>query len=58
MDTFVILRRSGWRSADELGEAAKRSTAVGDNEVRLQLHALAYNPGNFLRTPALSAAWG
>lgn len=34
MDTFVILRRSGWRSADELGEAAKRSTAVGDNEMK------------------------
>ena len=24
-----------------------------DNEVRLQLHVLAYNMGNFLRTPAL-----
>ena len=24
-----------------------------DNEVRLQLHALAYNPGNFIRTLAL-----
>ncbi len=34
METFVILRRNGWRSADELGEAAKRSTAVGDNEMK------------------------
>jgi hypothetical protein len=30
MDTYVILRRSGWRSPEELGEAAKRSTAAGD----------------------------
>ena len=33
MDTFVILRRSGWRSPDELGEAAARSTQVGDEEM-------------------------
>ena len=33
MDTFVILRRSGWRSPDELGEAAERSTRVGDDEM-------------------------
>jgi len=33
MDTFVILRRSGWRSADELGEAAERSTRVGNEEM-------------------------
>jgi hypothetical protein len=30
MDTYVILRRSGWRSPEELGDAAKRSTAVGE----------------------------
>jgi hypothetical protein len=30
MDTYVILRRSGWRSPDELGQAAERSTAEGD----------------------------
>ena len=29
MNTYVILRRSGWRSGEELGEAAKRSTEVG-----------------------------
>ncbi len=33
MDTFVILRRSGWRSGDELGEAAERSTRVGNEEM-------------------------
>jgi hypothetical protein len=30
MDTYVILRRSGWRSPAELEEAAKRSTAAGE----------------------------
>ena len=30
MNTYVILRRGGWRSGEELGEAAKRSTAVGE----------------------------
>ena len=30
MNTYVILRRNGWRSGEELGEAAKRSTAVGE----------------------------
>jgi Protein of unknown function (DUF4242) len=30
MDLYVILRRSGWRSPEELEEAAKRSSQVGD----------------------------
>jgi Protein of unknown function (DUF4242) len=30
MDTYVILRRSGWRSPEELGQAADRSTAEGE----------------------------
>ena len=30
METYVILRRSGWRSGEELGEAAVRSTAAGE----------------------------
>lgn len=33
MDTYVILRRSGWRSGDELEEAAARSKQVGDEEM-------------------------
>lgn len=33
MKTFVILRRSGWRSPEELQAAAARSTDVGDNEM-------------------------
>jgi thiamine biosynthesis protein ThiC len=33
METYVILRRGAWGSADELGEAAGRSTKVGDEEM-------------------------
>jgi thiamine biosynthesis protein ThiC len=33
MDTYVILRRGGWDSGDELGVAAQRSKAVGDDEM-------------------------
>lgn len=30
MNTYAILRRSGWRSPEELEQAAGRSTEVGD----------------------------
>jgi Protein of unknown function (DUF4242) len=30
MDTYVILRRSGWRSPEDLQEAGARSTAEGE----------------------------
>src|SRR6202163_763306 len=30
MDTYVLLRRSGWRSPEELQQAAERSTAEGE----------------------------
>ena len=33
MKTYVILRRSGWRSPEELQEAAERSRRVGDEEM-------------------------
>jgi hypothetical protein len=33
MDTYVILRRSGWRSGGDLEAAAERSTQVGDEEM-------------------------
>jgi hypothetical protein len=33
MDTYVILRRGAWSSAQELGAAADRSRAVGDEEM-------------------------
>jgi thiamine biosynthesis protein ThiC len=33
MDTYVILRRGAWRSPEDLGRAAARSTEVGDGEM-------------------------
>ena len=30
MQTYIILRRNGWRTAEDLQEAAARSTAEGD----------------------------
>ncbi len=33
MNTYVILRRGGWESADALGLAAARSSSVGDEEM-------------------------
>jgi uncharacterized protein DUF4242 len=30
MNTYVILRRNGWRTGDELREAAERSTLEGE----------------------------
>ena len=30
METYVILRRGGWRTADDLAAAAERSTAQGE----------------------------
>jgi hypothetical protein len=33
METYVILRRSGWRSGSDLEQAAERSRQVGDEEM-------------------------
>jgi hypothetical protein len=33
MQLYAILRRSGWRSPEDLQEAAARSTRVGDEEM-------------------------
>ena len=33
MDTYVILRRSGWRSPADLEQAARRSAQVGDEQM-------------------------
>ena len=33
MNTYVILRRRAWGSGEELGQAAERSRAVGDDEM-------------------------
>jgi hypothetical protein len=38
METYLIVRRNGWRTADELQEAARRSTAEGE---RMAARALA-----------------
>jgi hypothetical protein len=37
VNTYVILRRSGWRSPEELKEAAGRSAKVGDEEMSDQI---------------------
>jgi hypothetical protein len=37
VNTYVILRRSGWRSPEELKEAAERSAKVGDEEMSDQV---------------------
>jgi len=33
MALYAIIRRDGWRTGDDLKEAAGRSSAVGDNEM-------------------------
>lgn len=49
MNTYVILRRSGWRSPEDLQAAAERSTAEGDkmaDEVRwIRSYVLAEDQG-------------
>jgi hypothetical protein len=37
MNTYVILRRSGWRSPNDLEEAATRSRQVGDEQMSDQV---------------------
>jgi hypothetical protein len=37
MQLYAILRRSGWRSGEELEEAAARSTRVADEEMSDQV---------------------
>ena len=51
METYAILRRSGWRSPEDLKEAAERSAKVGDeqmpDEVRwIRSYALAEGDGS------------
>lgn len=40
MKTFIIFRRSGWKSTQELEKAAARSTHVGLNEMPRQVRWL------------------
>jgi hypothetical protein len=50
METYVILRRNGWRTAEDLQEAAARSTAEGErtpDEVRwIRSYVLAEQDGS------------
>jgi hypothetical protein len=50
MDTYVILRRRGWKSPEELQVAGKRSGEVGDAEMSddvrwIRSYALAEDDG-------------
>jgi hypothetical protein len=50
METYVILRRRGWKSPDELQVAGKRSGEVGDDEMSddirwIRSYALAEDDG-------------
>ncbi len=50
MDTYVILRRRGWKSPEELQVAGKRSGEVGDDEMSddvrwIRSYALAEDDG-------------
>ena len=38
MDTYVILRRGAWGSAEELAAAAERSRAVADQQMPDDIH--------------------
>ena len=42
MNTYVILRRSGWKSPGELQEAAARSRAVGDEQMSDDIRAIRF----------------
>lgn len=51
MDTYVILRRGGWRTPADLEEAARRSAQVGDEEMAddirwIRSYALAEGDGS------------
>jgi hypothetical protein len=42
MNTYVILRRNGWKSTEELQEAADRSRAVGDEQMSDDIRAVRF----------------
>jgi len=50
MDTYIILRRNGWRTPEDLKEAAERSSAAGEDmadQVRwIRSYALAEEAGD------------
>jgi hypothetical protein len=50
METYVIFRRNGWRTSDELQEAARRSTAeserMGDDIRWIRSYVIAETDGS------------
>jgi hypothetical protein len=59
MDTYVILRRSGWRTGEELEAAAGRSTVEGDktpNDIRWIRSYVLEEPGGGLGTVCIYQA--
>jgi hypothetical protein len=42
METYVILRRTGWKSTGELQEAADRSRAVADEQMSDDIRAVRF----------------
>jgi Nickel responsive protein SCO4226-like len=42
MNTYVILRRSGWKSEAQLEEAAERSLAVGNEQMPDDIRAIRF----------------
>jgi hypothetical protein len=51
VETYLILRRGGWRTADEIREAARRSTAEGERMVEdvcwIRSYVVAETDGSF-----------
>ena len=59
MQLYAILRRDGWRTPEDLKEAAARSTAVGDtmaDEVRWIRSYVIEEPGGTLGTVCIYQA--
>ena len=61
MKTYVILRRGGWASGEELEQAAARSSDVGDNEMSddirwIRSYVMAEDSGG-LGTVCIYQAW-
>jgi hypothetical protein len=59
MNTYVILRRNGWRTADDLARAAERSKAVGEempDEVRWIRSYVTEEPSGTLGTVCIYQA--
>jgi hypothetical protein len=59
MNTYVILRRDGWTTPEDLGRAAERSTATGEempDEVRWIRSYVTQEPSGMLGTVCIYQA--